>query len=59
MPYANRRLAAPIKLSTMNAGRLETHEIQYHYGNRYPHLERVEGIPDYLDEALKYLTPAR
>ncbi len=51
--------SAPIKLSTMNAGRLETHEIQYHYGNRYPHLERVEGIPDYLDEALKSLTPAR
>jgi|HubBroStandDraft_6_1064221.scaffolds.fasta_scaffold12096_2 predicted metalloprotease with PDZ domain len=49
---------AAIKLTTMNAGSLETHEIQYHDGNRYPHLERVEGTPDYMDEALKSLTPA-
>src|SRR5271169_5875470 len=50
--------SAPIKLDTMNAGTLEIHEIQYHDGNRYPHLERVEGNPDYMDEALKSLTPA-
>jgi predicted metalloprotease with PDZ domain len=50
--------SAPIKFTTMNAGTLETHEIQYHDGNRYPHLERVEGSPDYMDEALKSLTPA-
>ena len=50
--------SAPIKLSALNANTLETHEIQYHDGNRYPHLERVEGAPDYLDEALKSLTPA-
>ena len=50
--------SAPIKLSALNANTLETHEIQYHDGNRYPHLERVEGTPDYLDEALKSLTPA-
>jgi predicted metalloprotease with PDZ domain len=49
--------SAPIKLSALNANTLETHEIQYHDGNRYPHLERVEGAPDYLDEALKSLTP--
>ncbi len=49
---------APIKLTTMNAGTLETHEIEYHGGSRYPHLERVEGSPDYMDEALKSLTPA-
>jgi len=49
--------SAPIKLTTMNAGTLETHEIQYHDGNRYPHLERVEGSPDYMNEALKSLTP--
>jgi predicted metalloprotease with PDZ domain len=50
--------SAPIKLTTMNAGTLEMHELQYHDGNRYPHLERVEGGPDYMDEALKSLTPA-
>jgi len=49
--------SAPIKLDTMNAGTLETHEIEYHGGSRYPHLERVEGSPDYMDEALKSLTP--
>jgi predicted metalloprotease with PDZ domain len=49
---------APIKLTTMNAGTLETHDIQYHDGSRYPHLERVEGSPDYMDDALKSLTPA-
>jgi predicted metalloprotease with PDZ domain len=49
--------SAPIKLSALNANTLESHEIQYHDGNRYPHLERVEGNPDYLDEALKSLTP--
>jgi predicted metalloprotease with PDZ domain len=48
----------PIKLVADNAGRLETHEISYHDGSRYPHLERAEGAPDYLDEALKSLTPA-
>jgi len=50
--------SAPIKLSALNANTLESHEIQYHDGNRYPHLVRVEGAPDYLDEALKSLTPA-
>ena len=50
--------SAPIKLTTMNTGTLEMHEIQYHGGDRYPHLERVEGTPDYMDEALKSLTPA-
>jgi predicted metalloprotease with PDZ domain len=49
---------APIRLIAENAGRLETHEIQYRDGNRYPHLDRVEGTPDYLDEALKSLAPA-
>jgi predicted metalloprotease with PDZ domain len=50
--------AAPIRLTALNAGKLETHAIQYHDGNRYPHLERAEGTVDYLDEALKSLTPA-
>jgi predicted metalloprotease with PDZ domain len=50
--------SVPIKLDTMNASTLETHEIEYHGGSRYPHLERVEVSPDYMDEALKSLTPA-
>ncbi|MGA9143440.1 MAG: hypothetical protein WA664_00295 [Candidatus Acidiferrales bacterium] len=46
-----------IELVAMNTGTLEKHEIQYHGGNRYPHLERAESTPDYLDEILKSLTP--
>ncbi|NDQ55456.1 MAG: M61 family metallopeptidase [Acidipila sp.] len=46
-----------IELVTTNTGRLETHAIRYEGGNRYPHLERIEGTPDYLDEILKPLTP--
>ncbi len=49
---------ASITIAATNTGTLETHEIQYHDGNRFPHLERVEGTPDYLDEILKSLTPA-
>ena len=31
-------------------------EIDYHDGERYPVLERVDGTPDYLDEITKPLT---
>ncbi|MGA9510643.1 MAG: M61 family peptidase [Candidatus Sulfotelmatobacter sp.] len=46
-----------IVIESENAGRLESHEIQYYGGNQFPHLERVDGAPDYLDEILKPLTP--
>jgi predicted metalloprotease with PDZ domain len=49
--------SATIELVATNTGTLETHEIRYQGGNRYPHLERIEGTPDYLDEILKPLTP--
>lgn len=49
--------SAAIELVTTNTGALETHEIHYRDGNRYPHLERVEGTQDFLDEILKPLTP--
>ncbi len=31
-------------------------DIDYHDGERYPALERVEGTPDYLDDLTKPLT---
>ena len=49
--------SAAIEIVATNTGTLETHEIRYHGGNRFPHLERTEGSPDYLDEILKSLTP--
>ena len=45
-----------IELQIEKAGKLETHKIQYHGGNQFPHLERVKDTPDYLDEILKPLT---
>jgi predicted metalloprotease with PDZ domain len=48
-----------IVITATNTGTIETHEIHYQGGNRYPHLERVEGTADYLDDILKPLIPAR
>jgi hypothetical protein len=31
-------------------------DLDYHEGERYPALERVEGIPAYLDDITKPLT---
>jgi predicted metalloprotease with PDZ domain len=42
-----------IVLLISNAGFVESHEIDYHDGPRYPHLVRNETARDYLDEILK------
>ncbi|MFZ0617309.1 MAG: hypothetical protein WAM01_01350, partial [Candidatus Acidiferrales bacterium] len=49
--------SAAIEIVATNTGTIETHQIQYRDGSRFPHLERTEGTPDYLDEILKPLTP--
>jgi predicted metalloprotease with PDZ domain len=49
--------SAPIEFLVDNTGTLEKHEIDYHGGSRFPHLQRAEGAPDYLGEILKPLTP--
>jgi hypothetical protein len=41
-----------------NDTHVRTVAIDYHDGERYPHLERIDGTPDYLDEITKPLTPA-
>ena len=48
--------SSPIEITTNNSGRLALHKIQYHQGSQVPHLGRVDGSPDYLDEILKPLT---
>jgi predicted metalloprotease with PDZ domain len=48
----------PIQLIVVNTGVYRVVGLDYHDGLRYPHLERVEGTPDYLDEILKPLTVA-
>lgn len=39
---------APIRLTVKEFDRYRTINVDYHGGLRYPHLERIEGKPDYL-----------
>jgi predicted metalloprotease with PDZ domain len=49
---------SPIELIVVNTGTYRVVGIDYHDGLRYPHLERVEGTPDRLDDILKPMTEA-
>lgn len=48
----------PIKLLIANGDSVETYTLDYHDGLRYPHLERQNGVSDYLDEIIQPLTAA-
>ena len=48
----------PIHLILQSDTFISMADIDYHDGERYPVLERVEGIPDYLDEITKPLVAA-
>ncbi|MGB9031786.1 MAG: M61 family peptidase [Acidobacteriaceae bacterium] len=48
----------PIVLIVVNTGVYKVLGLDYHDGLRYPHLERVEGTPDRLDDILKGMTEA-
>src|SRR5579875_1968654 len=41
---------SPIKLLVKNVAQYETFNVDYHGGLQYPHLERVKGTADYLDQ---------
>ncbi len=47
---------APIELLVENAQFFKTYSVSYHDGEKHPHLERVAGQPDLLEEILKPLT---
>jgi predicted metalloprotease with PDZ domain len=47
---------APIELIVENTNYYKVVKLDYHDGLRFPHLERVQETPDYLDEILKPLT---
>jgi predicted metalloprotease with PDZ domain len=49
---AARSTTTPIQLIVANGAAVETHQIDYHGGLRYPHLERDSSHPDYLGEIL-------
>ena len=46
----------PIVLLVENAQFFKEYSLQYHDGEKNPHLERVSGQPDILGEILKPLT---
>jgi predicted metalloprotease with PDZ domain len=48
----------PIELIVVNTGVYRVLNLDYHDGLRYPHLQRVDGTPDYLDEILAPMTQA-
>jgi predicted metalloprotease with PDZ domain len=45
--------AAPISLLVVNDEYYFTANVDYHGGERYPHLKRDDSKPDYLDELIK------
>jgi predicted metalloprotease with PDZ domain len=48
---------APIELIVVNTGYYKVVKIDYHDGLLFPHLERIQGTPDRLDEILKPISP--
>ena len=50
---------APIELIVTNTGTYRVVGIDYHDGPRFPHLERVNGTTDYLDEIVKPMTSGK
>jgi predicted metalloprotease with PDZ domain len=48
---------APIRLIVANGAEVEAHQIDYHGGARYPHLERDSSHPDYLSEIFHRMAP--
>ncbi len=44
--------SAPIELLLKHQGRYKTVPVAYHGGLQYPHLERIQGTPDYLDQII-------
>lgn len=45
----------PITLTVENQGHVVPLQVNYHDGLRYPHLERIKGTPDTLDQILSPL----
>ena len=50
---ASRTSTAPLELVVENGSFTETYKVNYHGGERYPHLERDSTKPNTLDEVIK------
>jgi predicted metalloprotease with PDZ domain len=51
--------ADPIELIVSNDNEFRTVRLNYHDGEKYPRLERVQGTPDLLDEIIKPLAAGK
>jgi predicted metalloprotease with PDZ domain len=51
--------ADPIELIVSNDNEFRTVHLEYHDGEKYPRLERVQGTTDLLDEILKPLAAGK
>jgi predicted metalloprotease with PDZ domain len=51
--------SGPLEVIAANADFFATYRIDYHGGERYPHLERDASRPDLLSEIVKPLPPAK
>ena len=49
----------PIELIVSNDNEFRTVGLDYHDGEKYPRLERVQGTPDLLDEIIKPLAAGK
>ncbi|HEX5483284.1 MAG TPA: M61 family peptidase, partial [Terriglobia bacterium] len=58
MLEAGKTGSEPLKLLVLNDDYYKTYSLDYHGGERYPHLVRIEGKPDLLDEISKPLAAA-
>lgn len=52
---AGKTSSQPLQLLVENDGYYKTYSVDYHGGERYPHLVRIPGKPDLLDEISKPL----
>jgi predicted metalloprotease with PDZ domain len=50
---ASKDTTQPISLLVLSDDYFRTFQVNYHGGERIPHLERIEQKPDYLDELIK------
>jgi predicted metalloprotease with PDZ domain len=50
--------SAPIELLIENEDFFHTYLVDYHEGERYPHLARIDGTPDLLSDIAKMKAPA-
>jgi hypothetical protein len=57
--FAGKGTTSPIELIVSNENEFRILRLDYHDGEKYPQLERVQGTPDVLDEIIKPLVASK